>query len=50
MSEVALAESLVVVEPSEVDRAHEVLTGEALGFLGELHRRFDARRKALLAA
>src|SRR6187401_3565572 len=50
VSEVALAESLVVVEPSEVNRAHEVLTGEALGFLGELHRRFDARRKALLAA
>jgi len=31
-------------------RAAEVLTPEALAFLAELHRRFDARRLALLAA
>ena len=31
-------------------RAAEVLTSEARAFLSELHRRFDARRRALLAA
>jgi malate synthase len=31
-------------------RQSEVLTPEALGFLSELHRRFEARRKALLKA
>jgi malate synthase len=33
-----------------VDRAEEVLTGDALAFIAELHRRFDARRWDLLAA
>lgn len=33
-----------------VSRQDEVLTPEALGFLSELHRRFDGRRKALLKA
>jgi malate synthase len=33
-----------------VDRAEEVLTGDALAFIAELHRRFDARRRDLLAA
>jgi len=32
-----------------VGRAAEVLTPEALAFLGELHRKFDARRLELLA-
>jgi malate synthase len=32
------------------DRYDEVLTPEALDFLGELHRRFDGRRRELLAA
>ena len=30
------------------DRYHEVLTPEAIGFLAELHRSFDARRRELL--
>ena len=50
MSDGALAEAPQQLEPSEVDRADEVLTGDALAFVAELHRRFDARRKALLAA
>ncbi|WP_432742825.1 malate synthase A [Streptomyces sp. JH002] len=33
-----------------VDRQEEVLTGEALAFLTELHRRFTPRRDELLAA
>ncbi|GAA4208527.1 malate synthase A [Actinocatenispora rupis] len=32
------------------DRYDEVLTAEALGLLADLHRRFDARRRELLAA
>ena len=32
------------------DRYDEVLTDEALAFLADLHRRFDARRRELLAA
>jgi malate synthase len=31
-------------------RAVEVLTPEALAFVADLHRRFDARRRELLAA
>jgi len=31
-------------------RAQEILTPEALAFLGDLHRRFDGRRRELLAA
>ncbi len=31
------------------DRYDEVLTSEALRFLADLHRRFDARRRELLA-
>ncbi|HEY7901751.1 MAG TPA: malate synthase A [Caulobacteraceae bacterium] len=31
-------------------RASEVLTGEALAFVADLHRRFDARRRELLTA
>jgi malate synthase len=33
-----------------VDRADEVLTGEALEFIAALHREFDATRRALLTA
>ena len=44
-----LARPAVVSEPI-TGRAAEVLTPEALAFLGELHRRFDARRRELLAA
>jgi len=50
VSEAALAGAIVSAEASGVDRAQEVLTGEALDFLAELHRRFDTRRKALLDA
>jgi malate synthase len=38
-------------EPKLSDRAHaEMLTPEAVEFLGELHRRFEPRRQELLAA
>jgi malate synthase len=40
----------VVVDGPEVERGAEVLTGEALAFLGELQRRFGPRRDELLAA
>ncbi|HUZ11809.1 MAG TPA: malate synthase A [Caulobacteraceae bacterium] len=48
-------DAAALARPAEVsaaphERAGEILTGEALGFLGELHRRFDARRRELLAA
>jgi malate synthase len=36
------------VSPSRVERAHEVLTPEALGLLLQLHQQFDHRRLALL--
>ena len=38
-----------VVGPG-LDRAEEVLTAQALGLVGELHRQFNARRLELLAA
>jgi malate synthase len=41
---------VIVASPFPVARAGEVLTAEALDFLCELHRRFDPRRRALLAA
>ena len=41
----------VDASPSSTTRARdEILTAEALAFLGELHGRFDARRRELLAA
>jgi malate synthase len=41
----------VATEPALSDRARtEVLTPEALAFLADLHRRFDGRRRELLAA
>jgi malate synthase len=39
-----------IVAPTRVERAHEVLTPDALGLLMNLHTRFDQRRLALLAA
>jgi len=38
-----------VVNAPPVARQDEVLTPEAMAFVAELHRRFDARRRALLA-
>jgi malate synthase len=39
----------IATTPSTVERADEVLTPEALDFVAGLHRRFQARRAALLA-
>ena len=41
---------LAVAAPSSLPGAEEVLTDGALGFIAELHERFDARRRDLLAA
>ncbi len=49
MSEALLAERTVDAAPSDHPRAAEVLTPAALALLGEIHRRFDARRRELLA-
>ena len=49
MSEV-LDRPRAVAAPSTLPGAEEILTEEALEFLGELHARFDARRRQLLAA
>ncbi len=43
------APKIEILGPAE-GRAQEILTPEALAFLGELHRLFDARRRELLAA
>jgi malate synthase len=40
---------LAKVAPSRLHGAAEILTEAALGFVAELHQRFDARRRALLA-
>ena len=46
-----MSEPTVVVDaPHEVERSSEILTPEALAFLGELQTRFGARRDELLAA
>ena len=50
MSEALLAERTVEAAPSDHPRASEILTPAALALLGEIHRRFDARRRDLLAA
>ncbi|HEX8642205.1 MAG TPA: malate synthase A [Allosphingosinicella sp.] len=50
MSEAELAERPAIAAPSAVARSQEVLTEEALGFVAQLHRRFDRRRRDLLAA
>ncbi len=49
MSE-TLLERAVEATPSDHPRAGEILTPAALGLLGEIHRRFDQRRRDLLAA
>src|SRR4029453_14079950 len=36
--------------PTSLPGAAEILTEEALGFISELHQRFDGRRRELLAA
>lgn len=46
----ALAEPLAAARASGMDRSDEILTEGALGFVAELHRRFDDRRLALLEA
>jgi malate synthase len=50
MSETLLAEPRVRAAQSDHPRAQEILSGDALAFLGQLHRRFNARRLALLDA
>src|SRR5947209_2663894 len=42
--------SQVTVHGNPVERGDEILTSSALEFLGDLHRRFAARRNELLAA
>jgi malate synthase len=44
----ALAERLAGAPGPVVEREEEILTPEALSFLGELHRRFDGRRRTLI--
>jgi malate synthase len=44
-----LDRSIARAAPSRLPGAEEVLTDEALGFVAELHERFDDRRRALLA-
>ena len=41
---------MAVAAPSSLAGADEILTDGALGFIAELHERFDARRRELLAA
>ena len=40
---------VAVASYSSLPGAHEILTDGALGFIAELHERFDDRRKQLLA-
>ena len=49
MSQALLAERTVEAAPSDHPRAGEILTPAALALLGEIHRRFDPRRRELLA-
>ncbi len=50
MSETDLTDRPAQAMPSDVARAGEILTDEALAFVAELHRRFDRRRCQLLEA
>ncbi len=43
-------DGVTIQAPSEAPGQAEVLTDEALAFLADLHRRFEARRQDLLAA
>nr|MBA3810139.1 malate synthase A [Caulobacteraceae bacterium] len=49
MSDIATLSPIEILGPIE-GRAKEILTPDALDFLGGLHHRFDERRRALLAA
>ena len=49
MSASASPPRAVVTDAAPLPRAQEVLTDEALAFLGELHHRFAGRRAELLA-
>ncbi|MCL6741638.1 malate synthase A [Sphingomonas sp. RB56-2] len=49
MTEV-IERQVVRAVPSAANGAADILTDEALGFVAELHRHFDARRRGLLAA
>ena len=50
MSEALLDRASVEAHPSDHPRAGEILTPAALNLLGAIHRRFDQRRRDLLAA
>ena len=50
MTALDLAERPAAVRGPDVPNAADVLTEDALEFVAALHRRFDARRRALLAA
>jgi malate synthase len=50
MSDLELAERPAVAAASDVAGAADILSADALAFLAALHRRFDERRRALLAA
>jgi malate synthase len=45
-----MAGETISIDGYPVERSEEVLTPEALGFVAELHLRFDSTRRALLAA
>lgn len=42
--------SLIVKNPSSVERSAEILTEDALAFVEKLHERFAARRDELVGA
>lgn len=42
--------TIQITRPAHIDGADDILTPEALGFVEELHRRFDERRRSLLDA
>ncbi|HEU4499693.1 MAG TPA: malate synthase A, partial [Sphingomicrobium sp.] len=47
---IVLDRPVATAAASSLPGADEILTGGALGFIAELHERFDARRRELLAA
>lgn len=49
MSDALLAERTVEAAPSDHPRVAEILSPAALSLLGDIHRRFDPRRRELLA-
>ena len=44
-----MSDTSVRIDAPMKDRYDEVLTADALGFLADLHRRFDGRRRELLS-